>query len=493
LEASTHEELIHMKTLTPEWVWDSVFYMILPDRFSRKKPERESWDSSTFENWEAPPGLRAYKGGNLAGIRDKLGYLSDLGITALYLTPIFTSPTYHRYKPVNFFEVDPLLGGNEEFERLIEECHGRDIRIVLDAVFNHVGIAFPQFQDVIEYGTASPWKNWFYIDSFPVNPYEQLKPRNFRGWHQNRTMPELNHQNPEVREFVLRVAEHWVRKGIDGWRFDHPQNMNTPGFWQEMRSRLKRINPDVYLVGELWTDASKYLDGTQWDGVMNYPLMGAIHRFAAGARMQNEHLLEGARNQTALTAQEFAHHIESLIGRVPWEIQLAQLNFINTNDLARFITVAGEDHPSVQLATILLFTLPGAPAILYGDEVGLQGGLSPDSRRGFPAESNWDRSSLDFHKEMIQLRNIYAPLRRGTYKRLRAERMLFLFERRFSDEMILIAINAGMESDQIAFPSAEIPGHFKVQQLFGAGHLTKVSNNYELNMPGRSGGIFRIS
>jgi glycosidase len=479
-----------MKTLTPEWVWDSVFYMILPDRFARKVPERESWDPSAFEDWDALPSLRAYKGGNLAGINEKLSYLSELGITALYLTPIFTSPTYHRYKPVSFYEIDPLLGGNEEFERLIEEAHSRDIRIVLDAVFNHVGIAFPQFHDVVEYGAASPWKNWFHIESFPVNPYEQLKPRNFRGWDQNRTMPELNHQNPEVREYILRVAEHWVRKGIDGWRFDHPQNMNTAGFWEEMRTRLKQINPDVYLLGELWTDASQYLDGTKWDGVMNYPMMGAIHRFTAGAKMKNEYLLEGARNQTGLTAQEFAHHIQSLINRVPWEIQLAQLNFINTNDLARFITVTA-DRASVELATILLFTLPGVPAILYGDEVGLEGGLPPDSRRGFPSKEKWNQSALDFHKELSKLRYLYAPLRRGSFKTLNAERMIFLFERRFGDEIILIAINAGDEPDQI---QASIPSHTKLQKVFGTGNLQPIPDkSFELSLPPKSGGIFRIT
>jgi glycosidase len=479
-----------MKTLTPEWVWDSVFYMILPDRFAKKVTKKECWDPSAFEDWDALPTLRAYKGGNLAGIREKLTYLSELGINALYLTPIFTSPTYHRYKPVNFYEVDPLLGGNEEFERLIEEAHSRDIRIVLDAVFNHVGIAFPQFHDVVEYGAASPWKNWFHIESFPVNPYEQLKPRNFRGWDQNRTMPELNHQNPEVREYLLRVAEHWVRKGIDGWRFDHPQNMNTPGFWEEMRTRLKRINPDVYLLGELWTDASPYLDGTKWDGVMNYPLMGAIHRFTAATIMKNEYLLEGARNQAGLTAQEFAYHVQSLINCIPWEIQLAQFNFINTNDLARFITVTG-DRGSVELATILLFTLPGAPAILYGDEVGLEGGLPPDSRRGFPSKEKWNQSVLDFHKELSKLRYLYAPLRRGSFKRLNAERMIFLFERRFGDEIILTAINAGGEPDQIR---TNIPSHKRLQKVFGTGNLQRLPDeSFELTLPPKSGGIFRIT
>ncbi|MCI0612048.1 glycoside hydrolase family 13 protein, partial [bacterium] len=466
--------------MTPDWVRRSVFYMILPDRFSGKNMKSGGWDTRVFEPWDAPPGLRAYKGGNIPGIRSKLDYLSDLGITALYLTPIFSSPTYHRYKPIDFYAVDRLLGGNKEFKLLLNECQQRNIHVILDAVFNHVGIAFPPFQDVIEYGAASPWKNWFHIESFPVNPYEGLKPRNFRGWNGNRTMPELNHSNPAVREFVIRVAEHWVRRGIDGWRFDHPQNMNTPGFWEEMRSRLKHINPNVYLVGELWTDASPWLNGKQWDAVMNYPLMGAIHRFAAAGRMRNEHLLKEAQNQPVLNAAEFAFHVESLINKMPYEIQLAQFNFINTHDLARFITVASDDRASVELATILLFTLPGAPAILYGDEVGLAGGLPPDSRRGFPTEDKWDQSCLNFHKQIIQLRHSHDALQKGSYKTLHAEGMMFAMERHFKNEVTLTAINAGDQPDRIKISDS----YLNPQVLFGSGKIeTHPDGCLQLHMP----------
>jgi glycosidase len=219
-------------------------------------------------------------------------------------------------------------------------------------------------------------------------------------------------------------------------------------------------------------------------------MMGAIHRFVAGTKMKNEYLLEGARNQTGLNAQEFAYHVQSLLNRVSWEIQLAQLNFVNTNDLARFITVTA-DPSSVELATILLFTLPGAPAILYGDEVGLEGGLPPDSRRGFPSAEKWNQSLLNFHKELSQLRYLYAPLRRGSYKTLHAERMLFLFERRFGDEMMLTAVNAGNEPDQI---ETNIPTHTKLQKVFGTGNLQRLPDqSFQLNVPPRSSVIFRIS
>jgi cyclomaltodextrinase / maltogenic alpha-amylase / neopullulanase len=471
--------------MTPDWVRRSVFYMILPDRFSGKNMKSGGWDTRVFEQWDAPPTAKAYKGGNLPGIRSKLDYLSDLGINAIYLTPIFSSPTYHRYKPIDFYAVDRLLGGNKEFKLLLNDCQHRNIRVILDAVFNHVGIAFPPFQDVIEYGAASPWKNWFHIESFPVNPYEGLKPRNFRGWNGNRTMPELNHSNPGVREFVIRIAEYWVRRGIDGWRFDHPQNINTPGFWEEMRSRLKHINPNVYLVGELWTDASPWLNGNQWGAVMNYPLMGAIHRFAAAGRMRNEYLLQGTEND-ALNAAQFARHVESLINKIPYEIQLAQFNFINTHDLARFITVTGDDRASVELATILLFTLPGAPAILYGDEVGLTGGLPPDSRRGFPSEDKWDQSLLTFHKQIIHLRHAHEALQRGSYKTVHAEGMFFAMEREFKNEVVLTAINAGDECDWIKIDDSYI----NPEVVFGSGKIeSSTEGGLQLHVPARTGAV----
>jgi cyclomaltodextrinase len=476
--------------MTPDWVRRSVFYIILPDRFSGKNMKSGGWDTRVFEPWDAPPGLRAYKGGNLPGIRSKLDYLADLGINALYLTPIFSSPTYHRYKPIDYYQVDSLLGGNTEFKLLLNECQQRHIHLILDGVFNHVGIAFPPFQDVIEYGAASPWRNWFHIESFPVNPYEGLKPRNFRGWNGNRTMPELNHENPGVREFVFRVAEHWVRKGIDGWRFDHPQNMNTPGFWEEMRSRLKHINPNVYLVGELWTDATPWLNGNQWDAVMNYPLMSAIHQFAAAGRMRNEHLLKEAQNQPTLNAAEFAYQVESLINKIPYEIQLTQFNFINSHDLARFITVTGEDRASVELATILLFTLPGTPAILYGDEVGLCGGLPPDSRRGFPSEEKWDQSCLDFHKKIIQLRHSYDALQKGSYKTVHSDRMVFAMERQFKDEMVVTAINAGDQCDRIKLSNSYV----NPQVIFGSGQIENNSDGaLHLHLPPRAGTLLKVT
>jgi neopullulanase len=268
-------------------------------------------------------------------------------------------------------------------------------------------------------------------------------------------MPQLNHGNPHVREFLFDVAEHWVRRGIDGWRFDAPETIAAPGFWQAMRARLRALDPEVYLVGELWTDASTWLDGTQWDGAMNYPLGGLIRWFAAHERLCPEHLHAAARPEGLLDGARFAHQVELLVARHPWEIALAQLNLVDSHDLARFLTVAGGDQRSVELATVLLFTLPGVPCILYGDEVGLTGGMPPDCRRGFPDPERWDVRLLALHRELIGLRRSSAVLAEGRHRTIAAAGFAVAYERRLEAERMLVAVNAGDEP--AALPVALAP------------------------------------
>ena len=320
----------------PAWVHDAVFYAVNPDRFARDPgTPPHPWDDGAFEAWEAPPTHRAYKGGTLRGLAARLDDLRALGVNALYLTPVWASTTHHRYKPIDPYRVEPLLGGDAAFDGLLAAAHGRGMRLVLDGVFNHVGLGFPPFLDVLEYGERSPWRRWFRIEGWPLAPFDGARPANYACWNGNRTMPELAHDHPPVREHVLSVVEHWLRRGIDGWRFDAPGAVGDAEFWRELRRRARAIRPDAYLVGEIWTDASAWLDGTQWDGQTNYPLLGAIHRFAAGARIRPEHLVPGTPPQAPLDAAGFAREVEGLVARHPWPIPLGQLNFVSTHDTSR--------------------------------------------------------------------------------------------------------------------------------------------------------------
>jgi cyclomaltodextrinase / maltogenic alpha-amylase / neopullulanase len=450
-----------MQIQTPEWVKHAVFYQIFPDRFAKGQVPSGAITPTSLEAWELMPTLQGYKGGNLWGVIEQLDYLQDLGINAIYFTPIFQSACNHRYHTHDYYQVDPLLGGNVAFQQLLAEAHQRQIKIVLDGVFNHASRGFFFFNDILENGPHSPWVDWFKIEDWPLCPYDGDRPANYVSWAGNRALPEFNHDNPDVREYIMRIGEYWVEQGIDGWRLDVPNCVKTPGFWQEFRDRIKAINPEAYIVGEIWDDASEWLDGAQFDGVMNYRFTEANVAFTAGDRVEIEYVRHHSSFQPypAIDAADYAARIENLLALYPWEIQLTQLNLLDSHDTARLMAIAGgekedslaEARASIELATLLLFTFPGAPSIYYGDEVGLAGGIDPDCRRAFPPEAQWHRDTLDYHRQLIQLRHTYPSLRVGNYSTLFAEGGVYAFARQLGHEVAIVAINVGTEPKQISF------------------------------------------
>ncbi len=481
-----------MEITTPDWVKNSVFYQIFPDRF-RKSTENlpQYLQSSNLESWELPPRYDSYKGGNLWGVLEKLDYLQDLGINAIYFTPIFQSASNHRYHTHDYYQIDPLLGGNKAFFALLEGAHQRNMKIVLDGVFNHASRGFFFFNDILENGPNSPWLDWFVIEDWPLSAYDGSKPANYLSWVGNRALPQFNHYNPHVREYIMEIAEYWIRQGIDGWRLDVPFEIKIPDFWQEFRTRVKGINPDAYIVGEIWTDARQWLDGSQFDGVMNYLFTAPTMAFTGGDRI----ILKYVEHQDyspypPLSAGEYGVAIQKLLALYHWEIQLTQLNLLASHDTARLLTIAGGDIPTVELSTLLLLTFPGAPSIYYGDEVGLAGGNDPDSRRGFPNETDWNNSLLDYHKELISLRHKYQALRTGDYKVLYAEGSVYVFARVLGLEEVIVAVNVDIQSVSVVVNISDLksqPDKF----LFGKGGFSvksEANSHYlELNIPPRSG------
>lgn len=456
---------------TPDWVKHATFYQIFPDRMARGQGDRPDpyLHHVSFEDWDAPPTVQGYKGGNLWGIRDRLDYLQDLGITAIYFTPIFQSACNHRYHTHDYYQVDPILGGNEAFFRLLREAHRRNLRVVLDGVFNHASRGFFFFHDILENGPHSPWVEWFTIEGWPLSAYDGAQPANYAGWANNRALPEFNHHHPGAREYVMRVAEYWIRQGIDGWRLDVPNCIDVPGFWQEFRDRVKAINPEAYIVGEIWGDATPWLDGTQFDGVMNYPFADATIGFTAGDRVVRQYVEPHAYLPCLpLDAAGYAAKIRDLLARYPWDIQLAQLNLLDSHDTARLLTVAGGDRHTVALATLLLMTFPGAPSIYYGDEVGLAGGNDPDCRRSFPDSAQWDWDVRDYHKQLLALRRDRVEWRIGDYRMLHAEGNVYAFARVLGDRVSVVAVNAGTDVERVAFPVESLPVLPEVH-LYGTG------------------------
>lgn len=486
-----------MQVQTPDWVKHAVFYQIFPDRFAKTTQHSKTTPMQVpLEEWHAPPTFQGYKGGDLWGVVEQLDYLQDLGITAIYFTPIFQSASNHRYHTHDYYQVDPLLGGNQALKDLLEAAHDRGMKVVLDGVFNHASRGFFYFNDILENGPFSPWIDWFSVETWPLSAYDGKLPANYRSWVNNRALPQFNHENPQVKEYIMQVAEYWLQFGIDGWRLDVPFEVTAPGFWQTFRDRVKAVNPEAYIVGEVWTDSRQWLDGTQFDGVMNYLFTGPTIAFTGGDRVIPE-TTAGVDYQAApaLDAAGYASQMKSLLGLYPWEIQLTQLNLLDSHDTARLLSIVGgesddvataaEARQTVRLATLLLMTFPGAPSIYYGDEVGLAGAKDPDCRRTFPLEADWDKDVLEMHKRLIALRHAHPALRTGDYQVLAAEGMAYAFSRRLDDALIVVAVNAGTAAATLSIPAAAAPQP-PTEILYGSGEVAW-GDSLTLALPPRQG------
>lgn len=503
-----------MNNHPPDWVQDAIFYQIFPDRFARSG----RMSDLDFEPWDAPPTYHGFKGGDLYGIVERLEYLQDLGITALYLNPVFASASNHRYHTYDYYRVDPLLGGNEALRTLLDEAHRRNIRVVLDGVFNHASRGFWQFHHVLENGESSPYKDWFYFDperlkgnqrwgAYPAtgelhalkNGEGSLKALGYRAWWDLPALPKLNTDTTAVREFLFGVAEHWIRFGIDGWRLDVPAEIDDNSFWQEFRRRVRRINPEAYIVGEIWHEAQRWLQGDQFDAVMNYLVSAAVMGFCGGQSVDMDIVnqaggLQG-RVQPNLDAERFGDEIDRLTNLYDREITYAQLNLFDSHDMPRFLTCVGEDVASLQLAMLFMFSYPGAPCLFYGDEIGITGAHDPDCRKGFPwDDARWNRDLLNYTKAIIALRKEHETLRRGSYQRLFAEEYTFVFARKLDNDAMMIALNAGETRKKVSF-SMELIGieDKNPATIFGSNSQPKVENDIlHFEIPPRKGVVLRM-
>ena len=342
---------------TPDWVKNAVFYQIFPDRFARSERMKHP-RGITFKEWGASPAEQGYQGGDLYGVVDKLDYLQELGITAIYLNPIFSSASNHRYHTYDYMQVDPLLGGDAALRELLNEAHKRDIKVILDGVFNHASRGFWAFHHILEEGGNSPYIDWFFIDDFPLNPYPRSaeETTNYGAWWNLAALPKFNTDNPGVRDYIYDVARHWLEFGIDGWRLDVPYEIDDDAFWQGFRKVVKETNPEAYIVGEVWEVAQRWLQGDQFDAVMNYLFMWTAESFAGANTLADypRDYLEFA----PLDAKAYADKVDWMYGLYDWEINYAQLNMLDSHDTARALWIMGEDKSALKLTTLLHMTMP---------------------------------------------------------------------------------------------------------------------------------------
>jgi len=497
-----------MTNTTPDWVQDAVFYQIFPDRFA--KSERNPARNLPFEPWDTPPTPHGFKGGDLYGIAEKLDYLKDLGITALYLNPIFASASNHRYHAFDYYAVDPLLGGNDGFRFLLDKAHRKNIRVVLDGVFNHASRGLWQFHHVLECGDGSPYRDWFFFDperlsrkkhwgAYP-GPHElkalqhedSVTAIGYRGWWNLPALPKFNTNTPAVREFLFDVAEYWIKFGIDGWRLDVATEIDDDSFWQEFRNRVRKINPEAYIVAEIWHESQRWLEGDQFDAVMNYEVTKPMLAFFGGRHLDKRVLHQQSNYHGihhGIDAHEFANRIDHNLGLYKQDITYAQLNLLDSHDTPRFLSCVDGNKDSLKLASLFMFTYPGAPCIYYGNEVGMDGEHDPDCRKPFQWDENkWDKDMLGYVKEIVELRKKNAALRRGDFKRLWSDHGVYAFSRTFEGRSFIVALNTAESPQQIhvTYEASKAP-----KPVFGEASDISVDGRLKFTVPARSGVVLK--
>jgi neopullulanase len=434
----------------PEWIADAVLYQVVPDRFARSDALAKP---SHLEPWDDPPTVHGYKGGDLLGVAERLDHLAELGVTGVYLTPIFQSGANHRYHTHDYHRVDPLLGGDAAFARLRDELHERGMRLVLDGVFNHASRGLLQFHDVLENGPASPYLDWWHIEGFPLRAYDASGEHRYRSWWDLPALPKFNVATPAVRAFLWDVATRWLEEGADGWRLDVPEEIDDASFWREFRRRCRAARADAWLVGEIWGAPDRWVGDGPFDGTMLYPLARAILGLV-GREIDQEQAARGGLGRIERRApRAFADELARLLD-APEATRCAHMTLLGSHDTARVRTLLGGDRAAVRQAYGLLLALPGAPTIYYGDELGLEGGHDPANRGTIPWDrpERWDEELLAELRARIAARQATRALRRGTVEPLHASDRTLWLGRRAGRERALVVVRLG---GQAASPQDE--------------------------------------
>lgn len=415
-----------MTNARPNWVPDTVFYQIFPDRFCNGDPSN---DPAGSEPWGSTPTRENFMGGDLAGITKGLPYLQELGITGLYLTPIFEADTNHRYDTRDYLKIDPALGNEATAVDLVKSAHGHDIRVLLDGVFNHAGDGFWAFRDVIERGADSPYASWFFAREYPI----EQNPPNYQTCGGAPFLPKLNVDDPGMREHLLKVATYWIeRAGIDGWRLDVPWKANRD-FWEALAPAVKAARSDAYLAGEIWRDPREWEN--LFDGTMNYRYRDAMLDYCL---------------RDAMDAEDFRYETDRLFAD---PAALWRLNLLGSHDTPRLLTLANGNVERALVAFTALFVAPGAPMLYYGDEIGLEGENDPGCRGCMI----WDRTAWNhtIHRRirrLIALRHTLPALRRGTWEPLLTFNGVLAVRRRHDAGDAVIVLNPRNAQRDFAIP-----------------------------------------
>lgn len=463
---------------TPDWLKGGMIYQIFPDRFynsgSKKKNVPEDRflvrDLSRLPEYRQDNGICSlgndYYGGDLEGVTEKLPYLASLGVTCIYLNPIFEAHSNHRYNTADYEKIDPLLGNEKDLEKLCKKAEKYGISIILDGVFSHTGddsIYFNKYKRYRSLGAAesenSPYRSWYKFDTSPIG---------YSAWWGVPSLPEIIEENPDFNEFITGkngIIRKWMRYGVKGWRLDVADEL-PDSFLDNIRKALKTEDPDALLLGEVWEDASnkisyekrrRYLDGSQLDSVMNYPFAEAVISFVKGG-----------------DGFVFMDKIMTVLENYPKQVVDVLMNHLGTHDTARLMTVMGKDGQPprtraeqaashldgaeyakaikrLKLAAVIQYTLPGVPSLFYGDEAGLEGWGDPFCRSFYP----WGRENkdlIDFYKQLGKFRYENKVFKEGRFEPVLGALGVIAYIRESDNEKILVAVNRWREDDIINIP-----------------------------------------
>ena len=496
----------------PAWFGEGVTYQIFPDRFRRTRvpdPTGMVGGRSVHTGWEEEPVYRPdrngevrnrdFFGGDLAGVREKLGYLRGLGVDTLYFCPIFEAPENHRYGTADYDRIDPMLGCNEDFSRLCDEAHRRGMRVMLDGVFNHTGFVSRYFNGDGFYPDVgacqswdSPYRSWFQFIHWPDR---------YESWWGIYSLPAVNESDPGYRRFIFgdedSVVRRWLRAGADGWRLDVADEL-PDDFIHGIHAAARQAKPEAVIIGEVWEDGSnkiaygvrrRHILGGHCDGLMNYPFRNALLSFLLGE-----------------DAFRFRQAMETLRENYPPFAWRSAMNFLGTHDTPRILTLLGAGgerrdqsrdwrasfrlegdtlrmaKERLRSAALLLFCFPGSPTVYYGDEAGMEGFEDPFNRRPYPWGQE-DGELLGWFKQLGALRKDHPALRRGTIRYVAAEGPLLAFARADDGEELLCVCNAGDAPVPLPLPGKT------ASPLAGSPALSPLEEDegVQITLPPRSG------
>ena len=431
----------------PDWVKDTVWYQIFPERFANGDPTNDP--KGTLPWGSKDPDREDFFGGDLQGVYDHLDHLEALGINGIYFCPIFKATSNHKYDTIDYYEIDSAFGDKALFKKLVDEAHRRGMRIMLDAVFNHIGDDSPQWQDVIEKGADSPYANWFHIHSFPVSYEmttipEMARDLTYDTFAFTPHMPKLNTANPEVQKYLLDIATYWIREfDIDAWRLDVANEIDHH-FWKIFHEKVLAEKPDLYILGEIWHSSQRWLQGDEFHAVMNYAFTDSIKEFFVEKSILPSKMISGMNAQQMLYMDQ---------------VNEATFNLLDSHDTARILTVCNGNKELVKAVMSFMFLQKGAPCVYYGTEVSMTGGEDPDCRKCMVWDpQDQDQKMLAFMKALIGLRKAHTDLfAYGSMEwQVNDQQQVIWLKRTYQGQTLQAVFNEGTQDLQLTHKTAQL-------------------------------------